>query len=65
MRANPSVDHERGAAREHHILRWEPVGFADAVTAVAGGFVDQIAASLAGEFQEHVRVDHGTDRTWQ
>ena len=65
LRANPSVDHKRGATREDHILRREPVSLTDAVTAVAGGFVDQIAASLTGEFQEHVRVDHGADRTGQ
>src|ERR1700680_3882423 len=65
LRANPSVDHQGGTAREQHVLRCEQVSFADPVTAVAGGIVDQVTASLAGEFQKHVRIDHGADTTWQ
>jgi hypothetical protein len=64
---NPSVDVVGGVAEEKDQLgRGQgPVLAAPQLPAAASGVVDQVAASLAGEFQQRIRIHHGADATGQ
>jgi hypothetical protein len=59
LRANPSVDDVGGTTVQKHPLRGRLVLIAAQVTAAAGGVVDHVAASLAGEILKRSPIHHG------
>lgn len=64
---NPGVDVVGRVAEEKDQLgRGQvPVLAAPQVPAAASRVVDQVTASLAGEFQQRIRIHHGVDATGQ